>query len=191
MLKFDVVAGGTPIDHAVEDQNYARAYNTTVSGLTIDNAPKSVELVVADLSGAANEGKVTPSSETTSLKIAGSATPKAGADGKPVRVPVQENGEDAFVILPAATANNYNLSVTLTDNNVTPAVTKTIAVPLSLKTKNSFEEGKIYRLILKIWNLEPLKLEATLDNWEEIEPTEENWQKYPFVTEGDHTIPVH
>lgn len=191
MLKFDVIAGGTPIDYAVEDQNYDRAYKTTVSALTIDNAPQSVDLVIADLSGPANEGKITASSTTRSLNIAGTATPKAGTDGKPVRVPVQNNGEDSYVILPAATASNYNLSVTLTDNNTTPGVTKTIAVPLSLKTKNNFEEGKIYRIVLKVWNLEPLKLEATLDNWEEIEPTEENWQKYPFVTENDHTIPVH
>ena len=191
MLKFDVIAGGTPIDYAVDDQNYERAYKTEVSGLVIDNAPKSVDLVIADLSGPNNEGKITASTATTLLTIAGSAKPKAGDDGKPVRVPVQNNGEDAYVILPAATASNYNLSVTLTDYNENPeGVKKTIAVPLSLKTKNNFEEGKIYRIILKVWNLEPLKLKATLDNWEEIEPTEENWQ-YPFVTENDHTIPVH
>ena len=191
MLKFDVIAGGTPIDKAVEDQNYDRAYNTTVSGLTIDNAPESIDLVIADLSGPANEGKVTVSEGTKSIAIAGSATPTKGDDGKPKRVSVQNNGEDAYVILPAAAANTYSLSLTLTDNNYTPATTKTIAVPLSLKTKNNFEEGKIYRLILKIWNLEPLKLDASLDAWEEIDATEENWQKYPFVTEGDHTIPVH
>ena len=192
MLKFDVIAGGTAIDYAVGDQNYARAYNTTVSGLTIDNAPESIDLVIADLSGPANEGKVTSSTTTKAIAIDGTATPSAGTDGKPQRVSVKDaEGNEAYVILPAATASNYNLNITLTDNNVTPAITKTIPVPLSLKTKNNFEEGKIYRLILKIWNLEALKLEATLDAWEEIDATEENWNKYPFVTEGDHTIPVH
>jgi len=192
MLKFDVVAGGTAIDYAVGDQNYDRAYKTTVSGLTIDNAPESIDLVIADLSGAANEGKVTASTTTKAIAIDGSATPEKGADGKPQRVSVKDaDGNEAYVILPAITASTYNLSVTLTDNNVTPATTKTIPVPLSLKTKNNFEEGKIYRLILKIWNLEALKLDATLEAWEEVEPTEANWNKYPFVTEGDHTIPVH
>ena len=192
MLKFDVVAGGTPIDYDPADQNYDRACKTTVSGLSIDNAPSSVDLVIADLSGADNEGKITASKTTKFISIDGSGTPVKGADGKPERVTLKNKaGEDAYVILPAGPAETYHLNVTLIDNNETPAVVKTIPVPLSLKTKESFEEGKIYRIILKIWNLEPLKLEATLDAWEEIEPTEENWNKYPFITEGDHTIPVH
>jgi hypothetical protein len=127
------------------------------------------------------------------INIDGSATPAAGADGKPARVTLtNSDGEESYVILPAGPANDYHLNLKLTDYNDNPeGVEKTIAVPLSLKTKNNFEEGKIYRIILKVWNLEPLKLDATLDAWEEIEPTEENWNKYPFITEGDHTIPVH
>ena len=192
MLKFDVVAGGTPIDYDPNDQNYDRAYKTTVSGLSIDNAPSSVDLVVADLSGESNEGKLTASETTKVINIDGSATPAAGADGKPARVTLtNSDGEESYVILPAGPANDYHLNLTLTDNNEQPAVSKRIPVPLTLKTKGDFEEGKIYRIILKIWNLEPLKLDATLDAWEEIEPTEENWNKYPFITEGDHTIPVH
>lgn len=192
MLKFDVIAGGTPIDYDPADQNYARAYKTTVSGLSIDNAPSSVDLVVADLSGENNEGKVTASTTTKKINIDGSATPAEGADGKPARVTLtNDDGEESYVILPAGPTSDYHLSVTLTDNNEQPAVSKVIPVPLTLKTKGDFEEGKIYRIVLKIWNLEPLKLDATLDAWEEIEPTEENWNKYPFITEGDHTIPVH
>jgi hypothetical protein len=192
MLKFDVVAGGTPIDYDPNDQNYDRAYKTTVSGLSIDNAPSSVDLVVADLSGESNEGKLTASETTKVINIDGSATPAAGADGKPARVTLtNSDGEESYVILPAGPANDYHLNLTLTDNNEQPAVSKRIPVPLTLKTKGDFEEGKIYRIILKVWNLEPLKLDATLDTWEEIEPTEENWNKYPFITEGDHTIPVH
>jgi hypothetical protein len=191
MLKFDVIAGGTPIDKSESEQIYDFACKTTVSGLTIDNTPSSVDLVIADLSGAGNEGKVTASTTTTRISIDGSATPKL-EDGKPVRVTLKDaNGDDAYVILPAGPASNYHLSLTLTDNNVEPAVSKVIPVPLNLKTKGSFEEGKIYRIILKVWNLESLQLDATLDAWEEIEPTEENWNKYPFITEGDHTIPVH
>lgn len=195
MLKFDVIAGGTPINYDASDQNYERAYKTTVSGIAIDNAPKNVDLVVADLSGAANEGILTASTaedNVQSIVIDGSATPEKGDDGMPKRVSVKgSDGEDAYIILPAIASMTYNLNLTLTDNNTSPATSQTLAVPLSLKTKNNFEEGKIYRVVLKIWNLEPLKLEATLDNWEEIEPTEENWNKYPFVTDSDHTIPVH
>ncbi len=194
MLKFDVIAGGTPIDADADKQNYSRAYNTTISSLSVDNAPKSIDLVVADLSGAANEGKVTSSTETTTVSIEGSATPQHDADGKPVRTTLKDaNGNDAYVILPTSVAENYHINLTLTDNNETPAVTKVIPVPLSLKTKpeSKFEEGKIYRIVFKIWNLEKMQLDATLEAWEEIEPTEENWKKYPFITEGDHTIPVH
>lgn len=191
MLKFEVVAGGTAIDENPDDQNYERAYKTEVSGLTIDNAPASIDLVVADLNSNGEEGKVKVSTKKQTLKIDGKATPLKGDNGKPKRTPVLNDGKEAYIILPAETAENYHISLTLKDNNYSPAVTKTIAVPLDLKTKAKFEEGKIYRVVFKIWNMEKVNLDATLDNWEEIDATEEFWDKYPFVTETDKTIPVH
>lgn len=172
MLKFEVMAN----DNA---SNNDAAYKTTISSISVANVPSSIDMVVADLDNNANEGVVTASQTTTSLYVEGTATPME-ENGKPVRVPLKDaNGNESYIILPANPVNDYWFDLVLRYNN------EAFATSVALHDKK-FEEGKIYRVIIKVYSPTQLMFE-----FEDVESTEENWNNCQSKTEDDNVIHIH
>lgn len=210
MLTFQITAGGTPLDNALDQQNYNPAYATQVSDISITNVASKIRLYIATDKDRADmaapksthySGDVVYSIEGSERKASyyvmdsdgkkmSTVTPRPMAYGDPRKT--FANQPDTItvgqgIILPALTPADmqgapYEISLKLTKDDTT----KSLLQPLSLTALNNavtFEPGYKYNIILKIYSPELVVLDATCEPWKDGDN--------PFYVDSDGTIPIH
>lgn len=203
MVRMHITAGGTPIDLNIEDKdrNYDRAYNTKVQSITIENVPAKMKLIIADNGDETNSGKFEVVGEDRSheCKIAVNQAPKPKADitnpenvfpGTTIAKPdTTMVGEFLLPVLSKEQMKKapYMVKVVLTYGGIQHSMLVPMRLPVSdsVDPDDYFQAGKMYDVVLKIYNPENINGNAELQQWVEATVS-------PFVSpEADGTFPIH
>lgn len=213
MVRLKITAGGTPINTNIAntDRNYLNAYNTTVENISFTNVPAEMELVLANNLDNEEDGKFMPKSGTTrdrwyTLDVNKKPEPKYfgsyTADNRQqfldeyaTNVLGTENnvpdtitaGNLLLPVIKGLKEEPYMISLKLKYQNTSLSMLVPMRLPVGVDDYNDdyFKEGRIYDVVLKIFNPESINLNATLNPW--IEATVS-----PFAGEGGTNIfPIH